>query len=303
MSTVRDYVVTEWRPLALGSLVALLASIVSWVFFEQLMSEAAAVREVTVAEAIGVVGLGASAFAWWLRRSLEQQATRRLRAETDQAEARLRADTAIRAVQLMGEDASSAQKAGALLALASLQQIEFALELLRDLWPSGSIETGPALWVIEQGLDSDDVAIKRQAVDVFHNNAEKCLLSAGVLLPRQLAFGAWPADIGDRAIRHRLLLGFAKMAGAVQIPEAQEAIRGLVRMADGALADDDAMIRRDASYVAQTLIARADLPLTTTFSDADGEFWTAGGVLKRVEEVTKSEQRPTTAVIDALGSP
>ena len=97
-----------------------------------------------------------------------------LRLQKD-AEDRLRMETAIRAVALMstpsGADSPPNQQAGALFALGSLGQLEFALGLLRQMWPSARVDSASAVWLINQAFMSKSENSQEEAADILLQNA------------------------------------------------------------------------------------------------------------------------------------
>lgn len=133
-----------------------------------------------------------------------------------QAEARLRLDTAIKAVELMsvqnGVPAPAAQKAGALFALVTLNQMDFALALLERLWAAGEIDSPSAIWIVERALAAGRPA-QREAVHLLDTNVEK-------LLDTKQGF-FWPSSIALRwnpgyplYVRERLLVVLVKLLHA-----------------------------------------------------------------------------------------
>ena len=134
--------------------------------------------------------------------ALKEQAERRLQIESernyalgDEAEKRLRMETVIRAVDLFSTEAGietpKSQKAGALFALANLEQLDFALALLEQLWPNGEIDTTSATWLIDQGLNSERELTQRTAAHILNFNAHRLTTaSGGVEFPSSL-LEAW----------------------------------------------------------------------------------------------------------------
>jgi hypothetical protein len=108
--------------------------------------------------------------------------------QAQETEARLRLETSIRAVELLtdqGEKATEARQAGALFVLSSLDQLDFSLALLTELWPAGDITTTAAVWVIDRALTSGD---ERLQVD-----AASLLSKHGKLLTATARCFEWPA--------------------------------------------------------------------------------------------------------------
>lgn len=245
----------------------------------------------TVAESIAIVGLAGSLVAWWTRRSFALQ-----------AEARLRTDTEIKAITLLTKDATPEQRAGALLALVELGQIEFALELLRGIWANDSVEVGTALWVIEQALDSSDEDFRGQAVGILERNAEKLVISGEPLFPRQLTRHRWPTSI-LRTGRSGLLRTLAVMAGEVPVEKRRTIWPEFMRLASRVVADDgDARLRCDAGMWLQTLVQESGIDRMRSFHDAANERWTPGELFEAAElERGIAEISPTAEMFTAMG--
>lgn len=128
---------------------------------------------------------------------LGDQAERRLQMEADhnrqlatQAEGRLQLETAIQAVGMLstsgGATAPHGQKAGALFALASLNQLEFALTLLETLWAREEIDAVSAVWLVNRGLKAGG-DLERTAVNILRDNRQKLHLGRGNFL--------WPETV------------------------------------------------------------------------------------------------------------
>jgi hypothetical protein len=95
--------------------------------------------------------------------------------QSRETEERLRLETSIRAVELLTEDgkkASPARQAGALFVLGSLDQLDFALALLGQIWPGKDISPGAAVWVVDRGLMSKDERTQIDAALVLLSNAD-----------------------------------------------------------------------------------------------------------------------------------
>ena len=80
-----------------------------------------------------------------------------------QAESRLRLDTIVSSVGLMSTSASNSQRAAGLLTLAELGHEEFAIALLRRLWPQWNLGPNEAMWVIDRAMDTDDPRVQLNA--------------------------------------------------------------------------------------------------------------------------------------------
>jgi len=133
---------------------------------------------------------------------LGDQAERRLQLEAEhgrqlatQAEDRLRLETAIQAVGMLstsgGAPAPHGQKAGALFALASLNQLEFALTLLETLWAKDEIDAVSAVWLVNRGLKAGG-DLERTAVNILRDNVRKLHLGRGNFLwPETVSAPGW----------------------------------------------------------------------------------------------------------------
>lgn len=122
--------------------------------------------------------------------ALKQQAEERLRLEAErnarrsrEEQERLRMETAIKAVGLMstasGADASPSVKASALILLANLGQLEFALIQLSAMWAREAIPPAGAVWLIDQGLRSrgPDENLQNLAAGILISNHDKLFVS------------------------------------------------------------------------------------------------------------------------------
>lgn len=99
-----------------------------------------------------------------------------------EAEERLKLDTAIKAVELFKSasgSASPAESAGALFALVRLGEFHFALRLLEQLWPKGTVESPSALWVINNSLHSTETGVPELAALVLSVNSGRLLNNQG----------------------------------------------------------------------------------------------------------------------------
>lgn len=128
---------------------------------------------------------------------LKKEAEERLKMETERnfqlnknAEERLKLEAAIRAFELFKTAAdsrtSTTEAIGALFALTKLGQLDFALQLLKQLWPQGGIDSPGAVWVINKGLEADSKAIQEEAAELLRANAER--------LPDEKGGHVWPYE-------------------------------------------------------------------------------------------------------------
>lgn len=123
---------------------------------------------------------------------LQLEAENRRADEAAQAEARLRMDTSLTAVELMGangeEGGTPLQRAGALMALANLGHMAFALGLLDELWEGGLVPSTSAVWLIEKCLVSEDGDLEEAAADLLRKHSDRLLLPEGRFLWPDAAF-------------------------------------------------------------------------------------------------------------------
>ncbi len=120
-----------------------------------------------------VVG-GVGALVTW---AMNVRTTQQKRIE----ERRLRLDTFMNAVRLMQipEDRDhtllAAQRAGTLFVLSRLGHLDFALELLKVLWPSACVSPACAVRVLDCALRSGDAQLQEQAASLLRDNASRLL--------------------------------------------------------------------------------------------------------------------------------
>jgi hypothetical protein len=135
-----------------------------------------------------VLTVAASVIGLMLKDSVDRR-TLGLRIE---AESRLKTDTALTAVELMGakrpEEGTPLQRAGALMALASLGHQRFALGLLDELWEAESVPTRSAVWLIDSCLVSPESGVQEEAADLLRRHADRLLSSEGRFLWPRGAF-------------------------------------------------------------------------------------------------------------------
>jgi hypothetical protein len=127
--------------------------------------------------------------------------------QADEAEQRLRLETAIRAVELLTEDGKEAlptRQAGALFVLGNLNQHEFALTLLGELWPRNEVLAAAAVVVIDRALLSGNPQIETDAALLLAANARSLVQSSSCYeWPSCISF-KWTNKI-DRRAREALL--------------------------------------------------------------------------------------------------
>ena len=127
-----------------------------------------------------------------------------------ETEHRNRIDAAIRAVDLLGENNKNAtphQIGGAILALVSLGELELAVALLADLWPSGLASSSVADYVLTNALKSPKDAVNIAAATTLFQNAERIPEEETNIWP--VAVNGWNADLPINA-RTALAIAAAK---------------------------------------------------------------------------------------------
>ncbi len=127
------------------------------------------------------------------------------------AEDRLRLDTFIQAAGLLATDAGApapkTQQAAALFTLIHLNHLQFALTLLREMWPSESVSPSTAVWLIDKCLSSKDQNLQWEAANILTENAEILSTPGGCFHWPQVIEDNWPSNLGldaAQAIMHAL---------------------------------------------------------------------------------------------------
>jgi hypothetical protein len=169
-----------------------------------------------VAEALtfvgGLVAAIVSILGVLLKYSIDKQAEERARMEADRAvaskkieEKRLQMEAAIRAVQLLatndGKESPPIQQAGALFALASLDQHELTMQLTAKLLQQSKVDAGTASNLVDSALryairpeqekfrdHQDSLDIQSDAVDLLMRNAGLLVTSAGCEVPTTVVY-------------------------------------------------------------------------------------------------------------------
>jgi hypothetical protein len=190
-------------------------------------------------------------------------------------ERRLRLETCIRAVGLLstrwGRPSPPVQQAGALFTLVNLDEVEFALALLNEMWPRGDIDSGAATWVIDRALLTKKPAVQMEASAILTNNASKLLLPGGCWSWLQsLGFG-WDKHLPLFA-RRWLFEGLVDVLRARPYEEwTRECLSSMFRIFAAIWRDEDAReIQASATLVLDILLdsLTGRLPLGGTDSDA-----------------------------------
>lgn len=130
----------------------------------------------SLAAALGLVGAVLSAVLTLVGTIIKYSLDERNYALALQAEHRNRIEAAIRAVDLLSEnnqDATKAQMGGALLALVSLGELNLAVSLLTQLWPSGKVTAAVADVILPAALKSKSPETQIAAAAVLAQNASR----------------------------------------------------------------------------------------------------------------------------------
>jgi hypothetical protein len=151
----------------------------------------------TLALGGGLVATSLTFIGVLLKHSIDERTLR----QTENTEGRLRLETSIRAVELLtenGKPATATRQAGALFVLASLNQLDFALALLREIWPKREISPDAALWVVDRALLSGDEMLQVQASQLLYSNANSLSTAGGYEFPDSVN-QKWTNDIPSYA--------------------------------------------------------------------------------------------------------
>lgn len=169
-----------------------------------------------VAEALtfvgGLVAAIVSILGVLLKYSIDTQAEERAKTEADRAvaskkieEKRLQMEAAIRAVQLLatndGKDTPPIQQAGALFALASLDQHELTIQLTSKLLEQSKVDASTAANLVDSALrfalrpdpeklrdPQDSLDIQTEAVDLLNRNAALFVIPSGCEVPKIVVY-------------------------------------------------------------------------------------------------------------------
>jgi hypothetical protein len=154
-----------------------------------------------------------------------------------------------------GAPADPTQRAGALFALASLGQLDFALALLGRLWPQREVDNLTALWLLDRALASDR-AHQDTAVELMRENVPR-LTQSGSEFDWPVSIGIrWPAHLSMYA-REMLLDEVARVVLAIPCLDWSIGhLRGVVALLHSALTTDPhARIRGNSALLLHELLA------------------------------------------------
>lgn len=182
------------------------------------------------------------------------------------AENRLRMETTIRAVELLstadGKDAPKTQQAAALFALEELDQLEFALILLQQIWAADGITTTGALWLIDRGLTAKGPKapeLQELAAEILGKNPEKLLDSDGGLeFPNSVAF-QWNLDLNTRTRSAVLVVLLKALLERPRSLWSGRCLDGVLTMLYVVMVEDpEPRLRRDAALALEILLRLPD---------------------------------------------
>lgn len=190
----------------LGGFVALLWGL--GLFDEQTRASNTQLVAATLALGGGLVAASLTFVGALLKHSIDQRTLH----QTQETEKRLRLETSIRAVELLteaGEPATRTRQAGALFVLANLEQLDFALALLREIWRQRQIHPAAATWVVNRALLEGAGPAQEEATEVLWVNAEDLILDTNGWWFPQCVDEKWTTSLTVRTREHLLnaLLG------------------------------------------------------------------------------------------------
>jgi hypothetical protein len=144
-----------------------------------------------------VLGVVAGFLGLLLKHSVDIRTSKQFEA----SEERLRLETSLRAVELLTDHERVAsppeRQAGALFVLASkpLDQVEFALALLGELWPKNEISPSAAVWVVNKALMSGDRRMQEDAAGALARNAASLTEEGASIENGSPICWRWPACV------------------------------------------------------------------------------------------------------------
>lgn len=148
-----------WISLVLAVLLGAFITLLWVIGVFDLQKKATARNAQVYAAVLGLVGGFFATALTFVAALLKHSIDVRTLGQARETEQRLRLETSIRAVELLtenGREASPSRQAGALFVLGSLDQLDFALALLAEIWPKRDISPMAAVWVVNRALMSQD---------------------------------------------------------------------------------------------------------------------------------------------------
>jgi len=182
--------------------------------------------------------------------------------QTRETEARLRLETSIRAVELLtdqGKKATEARQAGALFVLSSLDQLDFSLALLTELWPAGDVTTTAAVWVINRALTSGDEQLQVDAASLLSKHGKLLTATARCFEWPTCLTLKWTNDIHVLA-RESLLEALVKTTASRSLEEWEDTcVNALVVQFNCIRENDDALHNKNGAALCMNVLL--DSPL------------------------------------------
>lgn len=178
-----------------------------------------------------------------------------------QAEQRLNLEAAIRAVELLGtkDGADTAlQRAGALFALSSLDQHSLTLDLAAYLLEKKTLEPAMACSLIDAALTRGDEAVKRHAVELLYDNAERMITELDTSAPRSIL--NWDNSLNSEYVRELAVLAMGRilLARPFQVWQSQfdgELCSVLAALALAWQAESNDRLKRDTAAILEATLA------------------------------------------------
>lgn len=170
-----------------------------------------------------------------------------------EAEKRNRIEAAIRAVDLLSEnnkDSTQNQIGGALLALVSLGELDLAVALLAQLWPTGLASSHVAEEVVRGALENGSESNQVSAGSVLLQNAERIQMKDGHIWP--IPNMGWRTDLPQNC-RLGLVLAAAKWMKS-QIAKNPNALPDAAVVLYQATADPDPILKDIAAASLRPLV-------------------------------------------------
>lgn len=239
--------------------------------------QSAKIVAATLVFAAGFIAAVVSVFGILIKHSIDSKAEARQQLESErnaalsrEAEDRLKLDTVVRTIQLFGHEGAQAlpvQRAGALIALCSLNEHELAVALAADLVVRGDLEPATAAVVIDRAVTDGTPRVKVMAAELFFENSQRLLTSASYEVPMSFFYGH---DKLPFPVRQCAILGLARLLLARPIAEWRLNHRapafGLVMAILRAWRSEvDDRLKRDAAAILKVLLDAFDE--TASFRD------------------------------------
>ncbi len=155
---------------------------------------------------------------------LKEQEEKRLQIESErnnvlqkEAENRLKVEAAMKAVGLLSTSSGGVvpdiQKAGVLFTLATLDQLDLAITLLRAMVEKDAIDMNSAVVLIDRTLKSNDELCQEMAAEILDTWPDKLLISKGNALFPACAVREWNPKVSVEA-RFKVARAWVKLITA-----------------------------------------------------------------------------------------